>query len=89
MQPGIPADWKDEGFAADGSSTGFFSVSGFADEYPGDGRGFEPSMLVRHSPCDSLVLCPAHTARCSSEAQVNLQWSILGNLAQGTQLMLI
>lgn len=46
LQPGDFADWRDEAFAADGSSTGFFSVSSFADEYPRDGRGFEPSMLV-------------------------------------------
>ena len=49
LQPGDFADWRDEAFAADGSSTGFFSMSSFSDEYPRDGRGFEPSMLVRHS----------------------------------------
>ena len=51
LQPEDFADWRDEAFAADGSSTGFFSVSSFSDEYPRDGRGFEPSMLVRTSPC--------------------------------------
>lgn len=56
LQPGDFADWRDEAFAADGSSTGFFSMSGFSDEYPRDGRGFEPSMLVRHSPLQQSSL---------------------------------
>lgn len=46
MSTGSLADWSSEDFGADGSSSGFISVSGYADEFPRDGRGFEPSMLV-------------------------------------------
>ena len=63
LQPGDFADWRDEGFAADGSSTGFFSVSSLSDEYPRDGRGFEPIMLVRHSyHCNSPSHCFPRTS---------------------------
>jgi len=47
LQPGDYADWSNEQFNAVGGN-GFISVSSFADEFPRDGRGFEPTMLVRH-----------------------------------------
>lgn len=46
VSTGSLADWSSEGFGADGSGGGFISVNGYADEFPRDGRGFEPSMLV-------------------------------------------
>lgn len=49
MPPGQFADWTGEDFAADGSG-GFFAVSTYTDEFPRDGRGFEPSMLVSSTP---------------------------------------
>ncbi len=48
MSTGSLADWSREGYGADGSSTGFNSVSGYAKEFSRDGRGFEQSMLVSH-----------------------------------------
>ena len=46
MSPGQLADWTGEDFVADGSG-GFITISSFPDEFPREGRGFEPSMLVR------------------------------------------
>ena len=45
MSPGQLADWTGEDFVADGSG-GFITVSSFPDEFPREGRSFDPSMLV-------------------------------------------
>ena len=45
MSPGQLADWTGEDFVADGSG-GFITISSFPDEFPREGRGFEPTMLV-------------------------------------------